>query len=146
MTHHLGKCVCLKCYTVLAINVMKRSSYTSFCSYRALEAMDDVQLTARLRVPVDDSEDQQICAYFAESFEFIRKAMDTDAGHVLIHCKHGQSRSATIAAAYLLERQRGSKSVPEVLSELRQCRPRVSPNTGFLQQLERHACAVASFA
>lgn len=109
-----------------------------------------MELTARLRVPVDDSEDQQICDYFAESFEFIRLAMEKEAGHVLLHCKHGQSRSATIAAAYLLERYRrraSKKSVQEVLLELRQCRPRVSPNMGFLQQLERHACAeVTSFA
>lgn len=98
-----------------------------------------VELTDRLRVPVDDSVDHQICEYFAESVRFIAEAMEKQQGHVLIHCKHGQSRSATIAAAYLLHdlRKKGTpKTVQEVLADLKHDRPRVSPNEGFLKQLQ----------
>lgn len=98
-----------------------------------------VELTDRFRVPVDDSVDHQICEHFADSVQFIAEAMEKQAGHVLIHCKHGQSRSATIAAAYLLydSQQKGTpKTVQEVLANLKHCRPRVSPNEGFLKQLQ----------
>ena len=98
-----------------------------------------VELTDRFRVPVDDSVDHRICEHFADSVRFIAEAMEKQAGHVLIHCKHGQSRSATIAAAYLLynSQQKGTaKTVQEVLADLKHCRPRVSPNEGFLKQLQ----------
>eukprot|EP00434_Breviolum_minutum_P020506 symbB.v1.2.018082.t1/scaffold1428.1/size119406/2 len=95
---------------------------------------DHVDLKARLRVPVDDSCDYQICEYFAESVNFISDCMSKQDGHILIHCKHGQSRSATIAAAFLLKRSPPT-SLQEVLGKLKSCRPRVSPNEGFLKQL-----------
>ena len=98
-----------------------------------------VELTDRFRVPVDDFVDHRICEHFADSVRFIAEAMEKQAGHVLIHCKHGQSRSATIAAAYLLydSQQKGTpKTVQEVLADLKHCRPRVSPNEGFLKQLQ----------
>lgn len=98
-----------------------------------------VELTDRFRVPVDDSVDHRICEHSADSVRFIAEAMEKQAGHVLIHCKHGQSRSATIAAAYLLydSQQKGTpKTVQEVLADLKHCRPRVSPNEGFLKRLQ----------
>lgn len=98
-----------------------------------------VELIDRFRVPVDDSVHHQICEHFADSVRFIAEAMEKQEGHVLIHCKHGQSRSATIAAAYLLydSQQKGTpKTVNEILADLKHCRPRVSPNEGFLKQLQ----------
>jgi len=106
---------------------------------------DHVDLKARLRVPVDDSCDYQICEYFAESVNFISDCMSKQDGHILIHCKHGQSRSATIAAAFLLieSRKRSPTSLQEVLSKLKSCRPRVSPNEGFLKQLHSFEGAIS---
>ena len=77
-----------------------------------------------------------------ESVGFLRRAVDSQSGHILIHCKHGQSRSATVLAAFMLHvaRQAGTpKTAQEVLAELKACRPRVSPNLGFLRQLDDFA-------
>ncbi|CAE7245922.1 Dusp3 [Symbiodinium sp. CCMP2592] len=61
-----------------------------------------VKLEGRLRVPVQDGADQRICDHFLESCEFLERAVGAQSGHVLIHCKHGQSRSATVLAAFML--------------------------------------------
>ncbi|CAK9010013.1 unnamed protein product [Durusdinium trenchii] len=117
----------------------KSSSMLEDTVQKPIKADLDVQLAARLRVPVDDSSDVQISEHFAASVRFIEESLQKKDGHVLIHCKHGQSRSATIAAAYLLHKAKGQSSqratVDEVLAELKNCRPRASPNLGFLRQL-----------
>ena len=116
-----------------------RSQKTLTESQRPIRTDLGVELIDRLRIPVDDSVEHQICEHFTESVKFISEAMEKQEGHVLIHCKHGQSRSATIAAAYLLyiaKSQGASKTVQEVLADLKHCRPRVSPNEGFLKQLQ----------
>lgn len=67
-----------------------------------------------LRVPVTDDRDQNIQIYFDRAVRFINDALsDQKNGKknvVLIHCKHGQSRSATIAAAWLLNSSIMSRS------------------------------------
>ena len=89
----------------------------------------------KLRVPVVDERDQQICEHFQTAIEFIQSALSSDISHrVLIHCKHGQSRSATVAAAWLIARQ--ELTVDAALQHLRICRPKVRPNEGFISQLK----------
>ena len=90
-------------------------------------------------MPVQDGTDQRICDYFLQSVQFLQQAVDSESGHILIHCKHGQSRSATVMAAFMLHMARRAgapKNTEEVLAELKACRPRVSPNMGFLKQLQ----------
>jgi hypothetical protein len=55
------------------------------------------------------------------------------AGRVLVHCVHGQSRSAAIVIAFLM-RQSG-QSYDECFKAVRACRPRVQPNSAFEMQL-----------
>ena len=47
------------------------------------------------RIPVDDADDADIGAHFERSFEFISRALKT-GGAVLVHCRQGVSRSATL--------------------------------------------------
>ena len=57
--------------------------------------------------------------------------------NVLVHCKHGQSRSATVLAAYLLARRgRLVASAEDAVAFLKTKRPKVGPNVGFLAQLK----------
>lgn len=89
---------------------------------------------ATLRVPVIDSADTNISIYFARAIAFMDVAMRGE-GRILFHCKHGQSRSATVLAAWLIQRR--NHSTGSALQLLKTCRPRVSPNRGFREQLQR---------
>jgi len=88
-----------------------------------------------LRIPVVDTYTEDLRPHFARACEFIDAAFAREAGAVvLVHCRHGQSRSATVVARWLMHRDR-SLDTETTLSYLRECRPRVSPNNGFKQQL-----------
>lgn len=52
---------------------------------------------------------------------------------VLVHCRLGVSRSASIVLAYLLKNS--DKSLKEVWKEVREKRPIVKPNPSFIKQL-----------
>jgi hypothetical protein len=58
------------------------------------------------------------------------------AGSVLVHCAAGVSRSATVVLGYLMARQ--NLSLAAALQHLKEVRPWVSPNPGFMQQLEAY--------
>jgi hypothetical protein len=57
-----------------------------------------------------------------------------DANHFLLSSAMGKSRSATCVIAYLM--QKNNIDPFEALSYLRQARPLVEPNEGFMKQLE----------
>lgn len=89
-----------------------------------------------LRVPVIDDRDQNIQQYFEEAIAFIEDALNSNIENkVLIHCKHGQSRSATIAAAWLMAAG-GVPQHSDALAYLKKCRSMVRPNEGFQKQLK----------
>lgn len=96
----------------------------------------------KLRVPVVDDQDQQICDHFQTALEFIQNALNSvpdmgftgiEKNRVLVHCKHGQSRSATVLAAWLIKHR--GHTVDSSIAFLKSCRPKVGPNEGFLNQL-----------
>ena len=102
-----------------------------------------------LRVPVVDDRDQDILLYLDAAVTFIDNATAT-GGRVLVHCRHGQSRSATVVAAWHLSRHLATATgareteddgaecervIGATLAWLRECRPKVRPNDGFLAQL-----------
>jgi dual specificity phosphatase 12 len=53
----------------------------------------------QLRIPVDDVDHEDLLIWMPRACEFIHTAL-SEGGTVLIHSERGQSRSATIAAAY----------------------------------------------
>lgn len=70
--------------------------------------------------------------------ESIRKS----GGKVLIHCRAGISRSATVCIAYLM--YAGRLPLDEAHDYLKHCRPLISPNLNFMRQLaEFEACLSA---
>lgn len=87
-----------------------------------------------LRIPVVDAIDQDLAAHFGRACDFIDRAFTTAGSAVLVHCRHGQSRSATIVAAWLMHRDAALSSA-DALTYLRACRPRVRPNDAFQRQL-----------
>lgn len=52
---------------------------------------------------------------------------------MLVHCLMGRSRSAAMVLGYLVAHH--GLTLEEALYQLRQARPHVQPNRGFLRQL-----------
>jgi len=74
----------------------------------------------------------QICHHFPNMFDFIKLGITN--GAVLVHCNAGVSRSATVVLGYLMFTNR--LSLEESMQILKEARPHVKPNEGFLHQLQ----------
>ncbi|KAF8201954.1 protein-tyrosine phosphatase-like protein [Mycena galopus ATCC 62051] len=96
------------------------------------EATDDFR---RMRIPVQDWPDTELLTYFHAANSFINAARLTAEEGVLVHCYQGVSRSATIVAAYLMATHPPLHDDTAALAFLRERRPIVQPNSGFLSQL-----------
>jgi len=71
--------------------------------------------------------------HFDRTYKFIRQA-HLDGGRVLVHCKMGISRSASVTISYMMKQY--DKDLSDALCHVRGCRDIVKPNTGFRKQLE----------
>ena len=88
-------------------------------------------------VPATDMFTFQLDRYFDEACDFIGKAIGTKKagklnGKILVHCKEGVSRSASLVLAYLVRDQ--EMALTEAVNLVRSKRE-ILPNQGFLQQL-----------
>ncbi|XP_075872321.1 uncharacterized protein LOC142881844 [Nelusetta ayraudi] len=93
-------------------------------------------------VPAADRRDFDLAPYFGPAADFIHEALSQragvlwllSAGKVLVHCARGISRSAALALAYLMIRERLSLvAALELVCQRRN----ILPNAGFLEQLRR---------
>ncbi|KAG6888515.1 hypothetical protein C0995_007758 [Termitomyces sp. Mi166 len=89
-----------------------------------------------LTIAVNDSEYDNILIHLPEACNFIETALKNN-GKVLVHCAMGISRSATVVAAYLMKTRRMSRSA--AIKFIKQRRPKIHPNYGFIKQLEAFA-------
>ena len=95
---------------------------------------------------VQDTSSANLTPTMLQALPFIRGAVE-EGGRVLVHCEKGQSRSASVVAAHLLEQQESEAAgnppvdnrIQEVLTFMRRSRPFVRPNPGFMQQLHARA-------
>lgn len=90
------------------------------------------------RIPAYDHDKFDLLAFLMEATDFINKAIESEEkSNVLVHCAMGISRSTTCVIAYLL-RFHGQrfKSVKDALEFVKEKRPGVRPNHGFMEQLE----------
>lgn len=85
-------------------------------------------------IPVFDTEDDVLLAYFDPALEFIHRGLAQPGQGVLVHCVAGVSRSATIIIAYLMKHH--GMPLPEAIAHARRARDVVQPNDGFLLQLD----------
>lgn len=86
-----------------------------------------------LRIPVDDNAHSKIRPYFLKTQQFIDYYMEKKK-KVLVFCRAGVSRSATIIINYLMKTF--SLTVDEAILFLKKKRPQIQPNNGFLKQLK----------
>ncbi|KAJ7461746.1 hypothetical protein B0H11DRAFT_2055850 [Mycena galericulata] len=87
----------------------------------------------RHQILLDDTEEEDVLVHFIPAITFIQAELDKGRG-VLVHCQAGMSRSVTIVAAYLMYTQ--NIDTQSALDIIRQARPNIEPNPGFLYQLE----------
>src|SRR5437870_10377941 len=87
-------------------------------------------------VSICDDESSDIYQYFDDCIQFIDDAIEK-GGKVLVHCMCGISRSATIVAAYLIDKCHYSdEEAINIIKEYRDC---INPNPGFRRQLKLYA-------
>ncbi|CAL1283233.1 unnamed protein product [Larinioides sclopetarius] len=83
------------------------------------------------RLNIRDHPDMDIRRHFDECFKFIDEGRRQ--GWVYVHCNAGISRAATICIGYLMSRQK--MHLQEAINKVKDARPIISPNMGFMRQL-----------
>ena len=84
---------------------------------------------------INDSPYFQINLYFDKTNSFINKAK-LSGGKILIHCQLGISRSTSCLIAYMIKYM--GYTALSALQFIKNKRPQVMPNFGFLQQLKNY--------
>merc|ERR1711933_259194 len=104
------------------------------CCLRALEfpAKDFSKDLEYYRVDVEDMGREPIELFFPEATEFIHSWVSREQP-VLVHCRAGVSRSASVVMAYLMTYQ--GYSLHDAFFLVRSRRSCVSPNVGFMEKL-----------
>lgn len=95
-----------------------------------------------MHIELKDHSDENISTHFSDALKFIHEAISQKEA-VLVHCRFGVSRSATIVIAYLM--QYGTKESPKPspmsyetsFDFVKARRPQVSPNLGFVLALHQ---------
>lgn len=97
---------------------------------------DNIPPTAKnrhyFRIKAADSLNQDLKPTFAKAIQFIDRAHKNNA-NVLVHCRAGVSRSATLCAAYISSKE----GIPpdSAIEYMKRSRPIVNPNASFRKQL-----------
>ncbi|KAI0087434.1 protein-tyrosine phosphatase-like protein [Irpex rosettiformis] len=87
----------------------------------------------QLQIDLIDTDDEDILKHLVTCVTFVQAELDKGRG-VLVHCVAGISRSASIVAAYLMYSH--NLTLTDALNLIRESRPDIDPNPGFLKQLE----------
>jgi protein-tyrosine phosphatase len=85
-------------------------------------------------IEIEDTNDDFLKKYFIECIEFIENATK-GGGNVLVHCKAGVSRSATIVIAFIMKTK--NMSVVDAMEFVKERRNQICLNTSFMRQLEQ---------
>ncbi|KAK2959215.1 putative Dual specificity phosphatase, catalytic domain containing protein [Blattamonas nauphoetae] len=88
-----------------------------------------------LRIPLDDSADENLLAALPTALRFITNAIRSHGSKVLVHCQQGISRSTSIVIAYLMLTCRSTYS--ETLQHVCHRRTIARPNDSFSKQLKQ---------
>ncbi|KAF5910660.1 hypothetical protein HPG69_004749, partial [Diceros bicornis minor] len=86
-------------------------------------------------ISVLDLPETNILSYFPECFEFIEQAKMKD-GVVLVHCNAGVSRAAAVVIGFLMNSE--EISFTSAFSLVKNARPSICPNAGFMEQLRTY--------
>ncbi|GFO46364.1 dual specificity protein phosphatase 1 [Plakobranchus ocellatus] len=85
-------------------------------------------------VTVSDDMGADLISWFPELIDFI-DSVSSQQGRVLVHCRAGVSRSATVCIAYIMHKQ--GLSLDSAYEFVKSKRPVIDPNINFIQQLQK---------
>lgn len=86
-----------------------------------------------LIVPLEDQPTMQLSPHLSSCTKFINDALQS-GGKVLVHCLAGVSRAPVVVMAYFMRCK--SMTFNQALALVREKRPWIKPNQGFIRQLE----------
>ncbi|KAK7089864.1 hypothetical protein V1264_024922 [Littorina saxatilis] len=89
-----------------------------------------------LHIPVNDTVNEDLSRWFHTAHSFIDEVRSS-GGKVLVHCRAGRSRSATVCIAYLMKTLH--LSLEDAFEYVRARRHVVDPNLSFMQQLQAYS-------
>ncbi|XP_036406759.1 protein phosphatase Slingshot homolog 3 [Megalops cyprinoides] len=89
-----------------------------------------------MNIRVYDVEATDLLAHWNNTYNFINKARQSGQA-VLVHCKMGVSRSASTVVAFAMKQQHWPLDC--ALAYVRERRPIVQPNEGFMKQLHTYS-------
>jgi len=84
-------------------------------------------------IRVYDEEATDLLRHFDTTYRFIREAKEK-GGHVLVHCKMGISRSASVVISFMMKEY--ELELAQTLIRVKELRSVVNPNKSFIKQLE----------
>jgi len=85
-------------------------------------------------IPIEDDPSQDLTPFIEKATNFIEKAKK-EKQNILVHCKAGKSRSVAFVVAYLMAYQ--NMPFKQAHGYVKLCRPNISINSGFLEQLQQ---------
>ncbi|CAG2109420.1 unnamed protein product, partial [Medioppia subpectinata] len=92
----------------------------------------DVKGLECIRVPIDDTVDDDISLYLEEVADKLNEVVSENRG-VIVHCVAGISRSSSLVLAYLVKYQK--MTLKEAFIHCKTCRELSQPNIGFFKSL-----------
>ncbi|XP_070587998.1 dual specificity protein phosphatase 19 [Erythrolamprus reginae] len=90
-------------------------------------------------IPILDLPETDITSYFPQCFEFIEQTK-LKGGVVLVHCNAGVSRAAAIIIGFLMYSE--GLNFAMAFSAVKNARPAICPNSGFMEQLQKYRHSV----
>jgi protein-tyrosine phosphatase len=84
-------------------------------------------------INVDDTEEERIDEYFDSTYDLITDHRCQEK-NIMIHCRQGISRSATIVLAYLIRENKWTRR--QAIEYVSRISPIIDPNDGFMDRLK----------
>ncbi|XP_030634032.1 protein phosphatase Slingshot homolog 3 [Chanos chanos] len=88
-----------------------------------------------MNIRVYDVEETDLLSHWNDTYNFINTAKKSGQA-VLVHCKMGVSRSASTVVAFVMKEK--GWSLEHALNHVKERRPIIQPNEGFLKQLNTY--------
>jgi predicted protein tyrosine phosphatase len=129
------------CFADLLAITKAKTDYTHI-----LSIMDDYELPEiskdikHLHIEISDNSDSKIGDHLDRCIEFINKARDEN-GKILVHCRMGISRSATVVICYLVKMGHDMNS-DKAYDHVHKARSEINPNLGFQLAIEAYCASI----
>jgi protein-tyrosine phosphatase len=120
--------------SIQALNLNQFDAVISVLKLSDLNQLGKYNITAKywLKIPLEDKPDAPIERFFSVVVSFIEKHLKVGQ-KILLHCRSGHSRSASLLAWYLMQSQ--NLTCDQAFEFIKLKRPTVNPNAGFAAKL-----------